>query len=159
MPLFAVLTAAPEVRHCKYSAHLHPLKVAHREERRHGDIETAIAVKVRRVLSVELQALLVRDEHRHAGAVFARVEDLFGFVISRIEIHLRLAKHSALTRSEVVAIDQSRRDKAAVSVERLIVFAPASEAERVADARQLQLTHKRSLQIVEFDQSMCVFAV
>src|SRR5204862_6367094 len=132
------LDTAPGVRHRDYAAHVDPLSVAYREVRRHGDVKATVAIKVSWVLSVELQALLVRDEHRHAGAVFAGVEDLFGFVISRIEVHLRLAKDSALTRSEVVAIDQSRRDKAAVRVERLIVFVPAREAERVATARQLQ---------------------
>lgn len=62
VPLFAVLTAAAQTRHRVNAAHLHPHDRRHPEPRRQGDVETAIAIQVRRVLAVELDALFRGDK-------------------------------------------------------------------------------------------------
>ena len=57
-------------------------------------------------LSVELEAFFVGEEHRHAGAVFAVVENLFGFVIVGMESgNLRSAIDFGLFGRNIVAED------------------------------------------------------
>src|SRR2546430_14085877 len=51
-----------------------------------SDANPAVAVEIRGIRPVQLEALLVRDEHRHARAVLAGVEDLFRLVPRRIEV-------------------------------------------------------------------------
>ena len=57
--------AAAEVRHRKDAAHLHPRQPRHREPRRQTDVESAIAVQQRRVVAVQLDALLAGDGDDH----------------------------------------------------------------------------------------------
>ena len=61
------------------------------------------------------------DEHRDARAVLARVEDLLGLVVRRIEAQLRLAEDGARARIEIVAVDGARHREAGEQVERLPV--------------------------------------
>src|SRR2546425_5823981 len=49
VPLFAVLPAAPQVGHGVYTAQLEPREHAHREARRETDVESAVAVQLRRI--------------------------------------------------------------------------------------------------------------
>ena len=51
----------------------------------HRNFETSVAVKQRRIRPVQLNALLMNDEHRHARAVFTRIKHLLSFVIGGLE--------------------------------------------------------------------------
>src|SRR5215813_13395563 len=159
MPLLAVFGAAPQIGLRINAAHLHPDQIADRKRRRQRDAKTPVAVEQRRILTVELQTLFVRDEHRHARAVLAVVEDLLGFVIGRIEINLRFAIDLALARLHVVAINGGRRDKAGESVKGFGVFALPAESNGRADAGQLDLTDELSVQVEELDLRARVFQV
>ena len=159
MPVFAVLAAAAQVRHGVDAAHLHPHQVADAEGRRQRDVEAAVAIQQRRVLAVELQAFLVGDDHRHARAVFAVVEDLLRFVVRRVEIDLRRAEDRAAARPHVVAVDRRRRRVAREAVEGLLVRALAAEAAGGADAGQLDLAHLLAAQVIHLDLRVRVFQV
>src|SRR5262249_17301830 len=151
MPLLAVFGPAPQIRLRINAAHLHPDQITDRKRRRQRDAETAVAVEQRRILTVELQALFARDEHRHARAILAVVKDLLGFVIGRIEIALRLAIDLALARLHVVAINGRRRGEAGESVKGFGVFALPAESNGRADAWQLELADELTVQIEEPD--------
>src|SRR5262249_33457601 len=77
VPLLTVFGPASQIGRRVNSAHPHPDQIRNRKRRRQRNAEAAIAVKQRRILAVELQALLVRDEHRHTRSIFAVVKDLF----------------------------------------------------------------------------------
>ena len=51
------------------------------------DVEAAVAVEQSWVVAVELNSLLVGQKHRHLGAVFARIEDLFDLILVGIELY------------------------------------------------------------------------
>src|SRR5215510_4732570 len=80
VPLLAVFAAAAQVGGGVDEA-VFEHRYAQRAERRgHRYVEPAIAVEQRRIIAVELQTFLVNQEHRHARAVLAVIEDLPGFV-------------------------------------------------------------------------------
>ena len=62
MPFAAVLTAAARDAHT-YTPPMHPGGEGGRVARRHGHVESAIAIKQRRVVTIEFQAFLVANEH------------------------------------------------------------------------------------------------
>src|SRR5437016_1254531 len=86
MPFFAVLPTTPQVRYGINTAPLEPDQIGHREAGREADVEPTVAVQQGRVRPVQCESLLVGDEHRHARAVLARVEDLLGLVARWIEV-------------------------------------------------------------------------
>src|SRR5271168_2902892 len=105
MPLFAVLAAAAQVGLGVDASHFEPDHVGDRKIRRQGDIESTVGVEQRGILSVERDPFFVGEEHGDAGAVFAGVEDLFGFVAGGIEVYFGLAEDGALAGLGIVAID------------------------------------------------------
>ncbi len=149
MPIFAILATTAQVRLRVNAAHLHPNKIADRESRRQRDIEATVAVEIRRIVAVELQAFLVRDEHRHFRSVFARVENLLRFVVGRIEIDFRLAEDSALAGRQVVTIDRGRRSETGERVERFFVRGFAAETVGGADARKRDFVHQLACRVVD----------
>ena len=136
MPLLTVFAATPEIRHGIDAAQLQPHRHAHAEARRLRDVEAPIGVEIRRVCAIQLQALLVREEHRHACAVLAVVKDLLCLVSGGVEVHLRRAEHRALSAAHIIAIYGARRGEARERVECLRVRPLAAEAARAAQPRQ-----------------------
>ena len=122
VPLLAVLAPAPQVWHRVHAPHLQPHEDAHGETRSETDVESAVAVEVRRVRAVELQPLAVRDEHGHPGAVLARVEDLRGLVARGVEVDLRRLEDARLAGLEVVPEDRRRILERGEGVEHLVVL-------------------------------------
>src|SRR5262249_33958626 len=159
MPLLAVFGAAPQIGLRINAAHLHPDQIADRKRRRQRDAETTVAVEQRRIPTVELQSLFVRDEHRHTRAVLAVVENLFGFIIARVEIDLRLAINLALAGLDVVAINGCRRGEAGESVKGFGVFALPAEPSGRADAWQFDFADELTVQVEELDLRSRVFQI
>src|ERR1700690_4299613 len=133
MPLFAVLSAAAQVGLGVDASHFKPDYIRHGEGWCERDVESAVGVEQRGILSVELDALLVSQEHGHAGAVFAGVEHLFGFVEAGIEIDFRLAVYGTLSGYGIVTINSCRRNKAGEGVKGFFFRAFAAEARGGAD--------------------------
>src|SRR5437667_312272 len=67
VPILAVLAAAADAGDREHAAHLAPLQLRHGEARRHRDVEAAVAIEQRRVISVPLEALLVGEEYRNVS--------------------------------------------------------------------------------------------
>ena len=139
VPGLAVFAAAAEVGLGEDAAHLQPRQPRDREARQQRNVETAVAVQQRRIRAVELDPFLMDDEHRHARAVLAAVENLLHFVIVGVELQLRPAEQAAFARGDVVVIDARRRGEAGKRVERLVVGPLAAEAAAAADARKLHV--------------------
>ncbi len=57
---------------------------------------------------VELEPLLVGQEHRDAGPVLALEEDLLHLVVGRLDVDFRLPQLGALAGDQVVAVDRRR---------------------------------------------------
>src|ERR1700730_5350419 len=97
VPLFAVLAAAAHVCRSVNESLLEQRQPERAEPRRVCGVESAITVEQGRVVAVELDSFFVNQKHWHARAVFARIEDLGRFVISRFESgNFRLSKQARL---------------------------------------------------------------
>ena len=123
------------------------------------DIESAVGIEQHGILSVELHSLLVGEEHGNARAVFAVVENLFGFVTTGIEVDFGLAEDRALAGCGIVAIDGGGRDETGEGVEGLFVLAFAAETYGGADAGQVDVAQERALQVVDADFGASVLQV
>src|SRR5713101_2964871 len=85
VPGLAIFATAPKVRYGVDSAVFDPLDRRNGEGRCHRDIEATVAIQNGRVRSVLGQTFLVNEEHRHARAVLAVIEDLARIVRGRVE--------------------------------------------------------------------------
>ena len=108
MPFLSVLRATAQHGLRVDTAHFEPREHADRESRRHVDVETAVAIQVRRIGAVLLDSFPVRQEHRHARAVFAVEEHLHGFITGRIERDFRRLEDRGAAGSEIVPEDGRR---------------------------------------------------
>src|SRR5262249_31634945 len=88
------------------AAHFQPHDIRHRKEWSEGNVESTVGIEQGWVLAVELEAFFVGQKHGHAGAVFAVVEDLFGFVAAGIEVDFGMAVDRALSSLRIVMIDR-----------------------------------------------------
>src|SRR6266478_2080360 len=159
VPLLAVLTAAAKIGDRIHSAHLHPDQPAHREPRRDADLEPAVPEEIRRIPSVQLHPFPEGEEHRHARAVLARVEDLPRFVEVRIKVDLRPAEHLAPPAGGLVPVDRAGLREAGERIEGLRVRTLAPEAADRADSRQDQLPERRAVQREYSDPALRVLQI
>src|SRR5688572_24023856 len=89
MPLLTIFSTATQVRLRIYTAVFEPHDSRWTKIRREADVESTIRIQPGGILSVQLDALFVNDEHRDFRAVLARIKHLFNFVVLRIECDLR----------------------------------------------------------------------
>ena len=75
------------------------------EARGEGNVEPAVGIEHGGALAVELEALLVDDEHRHHRTVLGGVEDLLALVSGRVEVDVGDVERGALARGHVVTED------------------------------------------------------
>src|SRR5262249_49162980 len=101
--------------------------------------EAAVAIEQRRIAAVKFDALLVRNEHGHLGAVGAGVEDLLDLEIFGIEADLRLVEEFAEPGQEVEAIRADRDVEAVKRVEDFRIRSIPLKAAPRADPRQVHL--------------------
>ena len=120
MPFVAIFCTTTNVCHHIHATIFKERNAVHVERWREADVETAVSIKQCRVLAIEFHALLVGDEHRHACAVFAGVEHLFGDVAIAVELHVGLPKEFRLACSHIIRIDRTRSSVAGEVVEHLI---------------------------------------
>src|SRR5947209_8296916 len=133
VPLLAVLAAAPHVRRRIDETLFEKRETRRTEVRRRRDVEAAVAVEHRRVSAVELQSFFVNEEHGNARAVLARVEDLFGLVVRRLEArNFGRVEDGGVARGDVVAIDRRREVEGREGVEDYAVVLQSAEAARDA---------------------------
>ena len=104
VPGLAVFRAAAQAGDGVDAAEFHPGGDGGAVGGRHGDVEAAIGVEQRGVLAVEAEPLFVAEEEGDAGAVFAVVEDLFGFVVGGAEDVFGGANGRAFAGGEVEAV-------------------------------------------------------
>ena len=76
VPRFAVFAAAPQIGRSIDKPLLQQGQAQRIKFGRNGDVEAAISVEQRGIVSIELQSALENQKHRHPGAVFAGVEHL-----------------------------------------------------------------------------------
>ena len=94
VPGLAVLAAAAHVGRGKHESLFEQRQPQRIERRCRGDVEAAVAGQQRRVAAVACESFLIDEEHRHAGAVLAVVEDFPGLKVRRHETgNLGGAKH------------------------------------------------------------------
>src|SRR6185503_20417720 len=110
-------------------------------------IEAAVAVQHHRRLPVLDEAALARDEHRHASAVLAAIEDLFSDERVSVERDLWRAEDADLAACDVQARDRSRRQVIGVGEERLAVLHVAEEPTGAAESRQLHVVERLAVQV------------
>ena len=151
MPFLAVLPTAAKVSHGVDAAHLHPHDVLGAEPGRNGNVEPSVAVQQRGVTPVQGDTLLVRDEHRHLGAVLAPVEHLPGDEVGGVEIDFRPAKNRALARLDVVTKDHSRNGETGIGVESLGIVGLSSEPAGRTHAGKLNRSHESATRVKHLD--------
>ena len=159
VPRLAVLAPAAQVRDRQHTAHLHPHHPGRAVYRRERHVEPAVPIQHRRVRSVQLDAFLVRDEHRDPRPVLALVEHLRRLELFEVDVHSRGTKQRALSRLDVVAVARSRRREAGERVEGLGVVSPAAEPARRADPGQFHLAHERAVGLEHLDHRAGVLEV
>src|SRR5437868_1093086 len=135
MPLLSILTAAPQIRLRVDTAHFQPNEIWDRKRRRQRNVEPAIGIQQSRILPIQLQPFLIRQEHRHPRAVFAVVEHLLGLVLGRVKIHFRLFEYRTFSRRRLVPVNRGRRDEAGERVERLLVLSFSLKARSRPNSR------------------------
>ena len=99
------------------------------------------------------------NEHWHLCAILANVEDLFRFVIVRIEINFRLAKDCALASHHVVTVDGCWRGETGEGIEGLSVSSFAAKTTCRAQSRKLNLAYQISFGAIDLHLSVSVFQV
>src|SRR5262249_56038894 len=104
----------------------------------------AVPVEHRRIRAVFLQILAVRDEKRHARAVFRRREDAFGRVERWIERQLRRLERRARPGRRIELKHRDRIQRRREGVEDLRSVVAAGRAADRADARRLELSCPRA---------------
>ena len=135
-------------------------RFADAERGRQRDVEAAVAVEQRRVLTVELQALLVADEHRDRWCRPCSVEDLRRLDSRRGRTRPSgLRKTRALARGHVVAVDRRRRRERGEGVERLRVRSLAAEAAGRAEARAVHFADERAVESIHLDLGVRVLEI
>src|SRR5207302_115838 len=85
------------------------------------------------------------------GAVLARVEDLLGLEVARVERELRFLEDRGRAGGHVVAVDRAGLGEARVGVEGLRVLPLAGEAAGAADARKRDLAGGLAVEVEERD--------
>ena len=148
MPSLAILRAATKVYNAIYATLLHKHSSGGAERWCEVYLETAIAIEVARILAVELQTLLVRNEHRYAGAVFACEEYLLGCVVRCVELNLRCVEEGSFTALELVVVDVARCGIVSHRVVCVVILASAVKTTDSTDCRQLYLADKVTLAVV-----------
>src|SRR2546429_5756714 len=96
---------------------------------------SAIPIEQGRVVPIFLEALPIRQEHRHFGPIFTQTRSLLGSELIGFEIGLGAEKHRALAASHIVAVDRWRFGKANIRIEGLIILAFAGEPPRGPETR------------------------
>jgi len=139
MPLLAVFAAAAQVGLGVHTSHFEPDRIGNGEEWGQRNIESAVGVEQGGILAVELQSFFIGEEHGDAGAVFAGVEDLLGFVTGGIEINFGRAEDGALAHLGLVAVNRVWYGEAGKEVEGFFIFALAAESGCGADAGQIDV--------------------
>ena len=136
MPLLAVLATAAHVRRRVNKSLLEQRESKRVKRRRRGDVETAVPIEHGRVIPVQLDPFLVHQKHRHACAVFAFVEDLFGFVVCRVEAgNINRAKDRRSFRGDVVLVDCRSNVERREAIEDKLVIASSAESASRAQSR------------------------
>ena len=125
MPGLAIFAAAAQVHLGIDAAGLEERNPVCGEGGGEGDVESAIAIKQDGIAAVEFYVLLMRHEHRDAGAVLALEEHLLHIEFRQVEICLRLAVDAALASFEIVAVDcaGSSERRVGIEAERLVLLA------------------------------------
>ena len=160
VPLLAILAAAAHVCRCINEPLLKQSQPQRTKAGRIVNVETAVAVKHRRVVAVELQALLVHDEHWDARAVLAVVEHFLGFVVRRFEAgDLRLPKHRGRLRRDVILKDRRRKIKRGESIEGELVVCTTAEAANRSRPGKLYFVFQFAIETINVGMSRDVFQV
>src|SRR5262245_26679434 len=106
--------------------------------RRYGNVEAAITIQKRRIVAVEIQALLVDNKHRHSSAIFTCVEDLFRFVILSAEaLNLWGPEQARTARRDVVFVDRRRNVQGVERIENELVVSLSAKTAGGARSGQL----------------------
>src|SRR5690606_36450304 len=104
----AVFPPAPEIGYRIDSPLFHPDGVHNAEGWGEADVEAPISVEHGGIFAIALQAFFISDDHGDPGAVLGGVEDLFGFVILRVEVDLWLPILLVFTGLYIVPIYGTR---------------------------------------------------
>ena len=126
MPLLAIFAATAQHGVNVYTAALHERNHVRQEVGLVRHVESAVAVEQQRVLAVQLQTLLMRDEERSACAVLRGVEEHLRNVVLCAEREFRRRQQRALRRSHIVVVDGARRGVRRERVEQFFLSACAA---------------------------------
>src|SRR5689334_12704099 len=85
VPVLAEFRSAPQVCNRKNAAMLKPQITITHEARCQADIEAAISGQKSRILPVELDTFLMKDEHGHASSIFRVEPELLDLVLFGID--------------------------------------------------------------------------
>src|SRR4030095_2710022 len=159
VPFLAVLAAAAQVRDRENSSHLHPNQTRWSKARRLGNVESAVAVEVGRILAVALDSLFVGEEHRHARAIAAFEKDLLGRVGVGIKFYFRFENQFASAFVEIVTENFRGRGVTGERVKRLAIFALAGESGGGSDSGQGDLAIARAVELEQSHYAMRVVQI
>ncbi len=127
VPSVAVFTASPQIRHRVDAVVFEQDKVGDIKIGGGAGVEPAVGIEKRGPFSVELEALLVDDEHRDLRPILARIKDLLRLVIVGIEFDFCLAEDLGCSRRDIVLVDRRRVGEGREGVEGESVLFLAAE--------------------------------
>src|SRR5215470_15070551 len=140
VPILAELGASAKVCDGKNAAMLQPQIAITHKTRSQADVKTAIAGQECRICSVEFQALLVKDEHRHASAILGVKPELLDFIL--VGIHpsgFYFAPQGGAPIGKANLIDRIRDGERVKCKERFFAVPLAAKAVHAPDCGQTNI--------------------
>src|SRR5271165_3529367 len=137
MPFLAVLASTAHVGRREDHALLQERQPNRGETRLLHNVEPAVASEQSWICPIQFEALFVDQEHGNSRAVFAGNEDLFAFVVSRMEAgNLGHAEGTALAGGDVVAENGGRIIQRCEGIKGLLIVMQAKESSGAPQAGQ-----------------------
>ncbi len=153
MPVAAIGRPAAQIGDGVHPAHLHPLQAPHVKVRTARDGEAAIAINQCRAHAIGVHIAVMGHEQRNARPARALIEGLADHIIIGVEGQVRRAKHRALARHHIIAIERRRLIQAFIGIKRLGSFRGAAKARGHAQARQLHFANERAVRRIDADRT------
>src|SRR5579863_5480542 len=139
VPFFSELAPAAQVGQREDAAVLRPHNGLGGETGSHTDVEATVTSHQARIRAVELEPLLVHQEHRNFDLVLRLVPDLLDLELAGVDGRLSARPNLLPAARHVVAVDGRWNVEGAESEEGLFVFPAAAYSRHAAERRKLEV--------------------
>src|SRR5215207_7706539 len=101
----------------------------------------------------------MRDEHRHARAILAAIEDLLCFEIVWIELHFRRAKNRLLAGLKIESVNRPRTGEAGEGIKCFAVCSLSGEATNRADCGKTEITNEFAIALANANERVGIVEI